>query len=211
MIGSAKSLFRKIVAFPRSSGIGTLSWQARRSNSDLKAALIEPMLREFECRSVLDIGCNAGEVSRKVSKDRFVVGLDGALDTRGFERPFEGVALGQVRVSMKVLETTPVFDAVMLLSVHHQWYASMSAIEADNLFSAVLNRAAKIVFIEFAAINDKYGGNQGFIDNHADSVISYASEFLSRFVPKEKISYLGKCSELMSKEPYRYMFMINRR
>ena len=53
-----------------------LSWQARKDNSNCKAALINNELSHMSALSVLDIGCNAGQVSRLLSSDRFVVGID---------------------------------------------------------------------------------------------------------------------------------------
>ena len=186
-----------------------VAWQARRKNSEIKADLIEPELHRLKCFSVLDVGCNAGAVSRRVSHARFVVGLDGNLDTSGFDNPFDGVALGQVRIDLPFLETIPAFDAVLLLSVHHQWYAKMPHKDADSLFAALINKAKKAVFVEFAAINEKYGGDQGFVDNQPESVVDYAMRFLTRFTKNECVKYLGATPEYPGKESYRYMFLID--
>ena len=184
------------------------SWQAQKANSSIKADLIEPELNKLDCKSLLDIGCNAGEIARRLSHNRFVVGLDGNLDTRGFACPFDGVALGNVRVCDTILDAAPSFDAILLLSVHHQWYASMDKKNADNLLSAVMGKARKALFIEFSAINEKYGCDQGFVDNDAESVKAYAKKFLGGFISEERIKYLGACPEFPEKEPFRYMFLV---
>lgn len=191
------------------SGRNNVSWQARKKNSSLKAELIKPILDQHQVRNVLDIGCNAGQVSRSVSKNRFVVGLDGHLDPRGFENPFDGVALGQMRINSEVLSTIPAFDCVLLLSVHHQWIMSMDGAAADNLFSEVLKKARKVFIVEFASINEKYGKDQGFTDNDSASIQEYATTYLEKFVSAEQISYLGETPEFPGREPLRYMFAVN--
>ena len=54
------------------SGRNNVSWQASKKNSSLKPELIRPILDQYQVRNVLDIGCNVGQVSRSVSKNRFV-------------------------------------------------------------------------------------------------------------------------------------------
>lgn len=184
-----------------------LSWQARKNNSGCKASLIEPELVRLGCKSVLDIGCNAGEVARRVSKDRFVVGIDGKLDTRGFDDPSLGVALGKVRFSLELAPRLPHFDAALLLSVHHQWYASYGKDAAHSLVLSVLEVARKAVFVEFSALNSKYASDMGFIDNDRDSVLEFACDFLGQFPPVARVAYLGACPEFTTKEPFRFLFM----
>ena len=186
-----------------------LSWQARKDNSHCKAALINNELSNIPASSVLDIGCNAGQVSRLVSSERFVVGIDIDVDILGFSDPLGGVALGKIPLDLDVLSRMPNFDAILLLSVHHQWYKLMGEDVADQLFSSVLNKANKVLFVEFPALNRKYGYQDKFIDNNPESVKDFALDFLVRFVDKEQIKYLGKCKDNIKKEPFRYMFMIN--
>ena len=200
---------RIYLAIPLS--LSPLSWQSRKRNSSEKAALILPELARLRCGNVVDIGCNAGEVSRLVSPGRFVVGLDAVVDTTGFKNPLQGVALGQNRVSVSLVELMPRFDAILLLSVHHQWYAGMEHSQADELFKVILSSPIKAVLVEFAAINAKYGSDQGFLDNDEESVKSYASIFLKQCISLgDQVKFLGKSSELPGKEPYRFMFLIEK-
>lgn len=186
-----------------------LSWQAKKNNSFCKANLITPELERLECKSVLDIGCNAGQVSRELCENRFVVGLDQKLDLNGFQNPLNGVALGEFTFSSQSAKLIPKFDAVLLLSVHHQWYAGKSKLVADEIFQQVISIANKAVFIEFAALNSKYGDTSQFTDNDENSIKYFAYSFLEKFSPKEKIKFLGSCPE-SSCEPVRYMFMIDK-
>lgn len=186
-----------------------LSWQATKRNSACKASLIRPELERLQCRSVLDVGCNAGQVARELSSDRFVVGIDGHLDTRGFSDPMKGVALGEFSLDLDNAEYLPRFDAVLLLSVHHQWYAAGDEPAADALFGQALSIARTAVFVEFAALSEKFGPIKRFLDNDAASVQSFARDFLAQFTVSDKVKFLGSCTE-SDHEPYRFMFLIEK-
>jgi len=186
------------------------SWQYRKNNSGAKVALIDPWLQRYRCRSILDIGCNAGQVSRMLSADRFVVGIDGCLDVSGFAKPFHGVALGNMRLTPELLELIPPFEAVTLLSVHHQWHELQGDEQAKALFSRVASLPSKLLFVEFAAVNSKFGRVNGdlFIDNDEASVLAYARQYLQEVLPSRygHVEYLGPTPEFVGFEPFRYLF-----
>lgn len=186
-----------------------VSWQARKRNSTCKADLIRPELERLNCRSVLDIGCNAGQVARELSHGRFVVGLDQNLDFRGFSDPLKGVALGEFPLGLDNVQHLPRFDAVLLLSVHHQWYSKHDDSEADEMFRRVVSIAGRAVFVEFAALSAKFGSVERFVDNDATSVKSFAKKFLARFGSNEDAKFLGCCPE-SEREPQRFMFMLEK-
>lgn len=72
------------------------SWQANKNNSHCKAILISEQLHLLGVKSVLDIGTNAGAVARLLSENYFVVGIDQKLDFRGYAKPLENLALGEI-------------------------------------------------------------------------------------------------------------------
>jgi SAM-dependent methyltransferase len=183
------------------------SFQARRQNSREKVALLNPVLRELECRSVLDVGCNAGAVSRLLGEHYFVVGIDQRLNVSGFEHPFKSACLGEVQLSLENVRKMPMFDAVVLLSVHHQWHHHRGDTFAAEMVQAVAGRASKVFFIEFAALNRKYQeeGPSRFQDNDEASVTAYARDWLRAVLPDHQVRYLGKAVE-SPHEPYRFMF-----
>ena len=186
-----------------------VSWQAMKNNSYCKAELIRRELNRLNVKNILDIGSNAGAVARHLSENNFVVGIDQNLDTRGFEKPFENVALGEIPFNLENTQKIPDFDAVLLLSVHHQWLAELLEEEADALVKAAISIAKKVVFIEFAALNSKYSFSSKFEDNDENSVTNYAYDYLNRLQPQSKITYIGKCPESI-REPFRFMFMIEK-
>lgn len=185
------------------------SWQVERGNSGLKVALIREKLANVNVQNILDVGCNSGEVSRLLSQSYFVVGIDQKLDFRGVRKPLVGVPLGEVRLTKEVIGQLPIFDAAVVLSVHHQWIAESGLSHAKELLSSLFDKVARIMFLEFAALSSKYGGDQGFVDNHEESVVGYAVEFLSNIFPDQEIQFLGRVPESL-KEPYRFMMSVSR-
>lgn len=180
-----------------------------RNNAHFKAELIQRELKLRSVQSILDIGTNAGAVARLLSENNFVVGIDSNLDTRGLEKPFKNVALGEIPFSLENAQKIPDFDAVLLLSVHHQWLAELPEEEADALVKASILIAKKLVFIEFAALNKKYSFSGKFEDNDENSIINYALNYLNQLQPQSKITAIGKCPESVQ-EPFRFMFMIEK-
>lgn len=184
------------------------SWQSDKNNSYDKTALILPEIDRLSCKSVLDIGCNAGAVTRLLGRNVFAVGIDQNIDLRGYEHPLKGACLGEVQISEHNVKKIPEFDAVCLLSVHHQWHFYKGDGAAEEMVKAISKIACKVLFVEFAAINSKYTDNPGikkFEDNNEDSIREYAENWLSKVVPQHVVSYLGKTTE-STHEPYRYMF-----
>jgi hypothetical protein len=89
---------------------------------------------------------------------------------RGFKNPLDGVALGNIPFSREFVRKIPQFDAVLLLSVHHQWIAALPKDQADELFQAGVRLAKKAAFVEFASLNSKFAGKASFVDNDEESV-----------------------------------------
>jgi SAM-dependent methyltransferase len=188
-------------------GVVGKSWQAEKGNSQSKASLILPEIHRLSIGSILDIGTNAGQVARLVSNGNFVVGIDVNLDMRGFKNPLDGVALGNIPFSHEFVRKIPQFDAVLLLSVHHQWIAALPKDQADELFQAGVRLAKKAAFVEFVSLNSKFAGKASFVDNDQESVIEYARGYLRHLIPEGRVKYLGASPESLF-EPYRYMFLV---
>lgn len=185
-----------------------VSWQIRKGNSSTKFDLIRPILREQQIRSVLDVGCNAGIITRLAGEEGlFSVGVDGNVDFRGVVDPLNGACIGNIEMNSEMIDKLPRFDAILLLSVHHQFVAKFGDIWTQNFVFRLANKADKVFFIEFAALNSKYSatGNSLFIDNDDASVVSYARNWLAHALPSWDINYIGKVPESKT-EPFRFMF-----
>ena len=188
-------------------------YQILRNNLDSKTELILPVLRKLECKSILDVGCNAGELNRRLANEFFSVGIDQRVDLVGIKEPLRDIVLGEIKVNEKNLNMIPTFDAVSLFGVHHQWYKESGSDFCANLVKKIADRAGKVFFIQFAGINSKYQANDApdlFIDNDEDSIKKYAERWLLENLPENEVTYLGKTYEL-DIEPYRYMYSVIKR
>lgn len=160
--------------------------------------------------SALEVGCNKGLLVRRFANDGiFAVGLDvsphWAFDDN------ERAILGVWPVSSDNVQRLPSFDAVSLLSVHHQWVKDRGDEYAQCLVRDLYKKARICMFIEFAAIATKYGYQHGerFIDNDEESVTSYAKLWLAE-AGAEKSEFLGATRELEGKEPHRFLFVLRK-
>ena len=164
-----------------------------------------------ESRSSFEIGCNFGLLVKMFNDDgRFAVGIDTTDFWKGSQP--QGAILGKIELSPETIDQLPEFDMVCILSVHHQIVAKLGDEETKKLIEKLLSKARKGLFIEFAALSEKFGEpkNTLFKDNDENSVRAYARGWLESFCSSEQIDYLGKTRELEKTEPYRYLYAIKR-
>jgi SAM-dependent methyltransferase len=163
---------------------------------------------DLDVSSVLDVGCNAGEITRRMGEaGYFAVGIDKKVDVRGIENPLNGACLGNIDVDMSLISKLPLFDVILLLSVHHQMIKSNGDEWTKNFIRSLGSKCSKIFFIEFAGINSKYGKEDGelFIDNDEESVVTYGNEWLKKALPDFNCFFVDKITQT-KKEPYRFLF-----
>jgi SAM-dependent methyltransferase len=177
-----------------------------------KAMLIAEFLRGSEVsypQSVLDVGCNAGEITRYLNKEGFLtVGIDlhEVLDRVPPGRKHS--ALISFEVDSESVPHLPSFDSVLLLSVHHQWIATNGDTATRQLVHDLSDKARKTMVIEFSCLNVKYGrfNPELFVDNNPDSVTEYASTWLAETLPDFIFEFLGLNEEHPVDEPHRVLF-----
>ena len=86
-----------------------------------KFELIKPYLIENNVNSLLDIGCNAGEITRLIGNmGIFSVGIDKNINLNGSKKPLNKACLGNIELDFNMANKLPSFDAITILSVHHQ-------------------------------------------------------------------------------------------
>jgi SAM-dependent methyltransferase len=177
-----------------------------------KAMLITEFLRGSmgsHRQSVLDIGCNAGEVTRYLNNQGFLtVGIDRREVLARVPSGGRHFALIPFEVDSASVPRLPSFDCVLLLSVHHQWVATNGDATARELVRLLSGRAERTMVIEFSSLNAKYGHTHPelFDDNTPSSVIEYAVGWLATTLPNFVFSYLGLNEEHPVDEPYRVLF-----
>ena len=208
----AKSIKHIINKVKSKFNISKVPYQILRNNIPEKVKLILPLLNETNCKSVLDVGCNAGELNRELSQDFFSVGIDQKLELNGIKDPLKDVCLGEIKMTVDNVKKIPVFDAVCLFGVHHQWHKRYGKEKCEELVLMISEKAEKVFFIQFAGLNRKYQDNSRmdlFKDNDEESIRNYSEGWLGNICPDKEIYYLGKTPETRI-EPFRYMFAVKK-
>lgn len=192
---------------PKRTG-GYQSHRAPNTKFDLILGAIDPT----HLNSVLDVGCNEGELTKRFfDRGLFAVGIDMQPH---FWSPTsaqpEGPAFAVWPLSQERAEKLPTFDLVLLLSVHHQWVKIWGDEDARRLVQTLGERSRRYFVVEFAAIAGKYGANApDFRDNDEDSIVAYALKWLDSLGLGQP-RYIGKNPESMPKEPFRFVFVVDR-
>lgn len=181
-------------------------------NPTTKAALVADFLRRSvpnHPQSVLDVGCNAGEVTRHLNEQGFLtLGIDRPEVIARVRHDNNLAALLPFEVDAGSVSHLPSFDCVLLLSVHHQWVAVNGDAATRRLVRLLSKKAGKTMVMEFSCLNSKYGRLKPplFDDNAPDSVMEYATEWLAETLPDFTFEFLGLNKEHPVDEPYRVLF-----
>lgn len=188
-------------------------YQSTRA-TDAKFELISSQLDFSEVRNALDIGCNEGFITAQLTaRGIFAVGLDiaphfvGRFANSASPTP----AFGVLPITPESVTALPEFDAVFLLSVHHQWTKLYGDGYSRRLVEQLFVKVRRHFVIEFAAISSKYGfADPPFRDNDDASVVSWAQDWLRELKGVGGIRYLGRNPEHQRKEPFRHLFAVSR-
>ena len=159
-------------------------------------------------KNLLEVGCNQGKLVKFFADDGlFAVGID--MKDRWSGMKADDAIIGRYTVNLENISRIPEFNLICILSVHHQWVFASGDNLAQQTVGAIFEKPSIAVFIEFAALAEKYGYRAGqfFIDNDGPSVRAYAESWL-RAAGLESFSYLGKSRELPGKEPYRFLYVV---
>ena len=161
-------------------------------------------------KNSLEIGCSQGKLVNYFSSDGlFAVGIE-LKDSWKFSNNGKAV-LGVFPMTFDEIDKLPEFDIICLLSVHHQWVFKYGDVHVKKMITKIFSKAKFSLFIEFAALSEKYGygKNIKFIDNDESSVRAYAENWLNEFEISFNVKFMGKTRELEDKEPYRYLYKLS--
>ncbi len=141
--------------------------------------------------------------------ETFAVGVD--IRKHWESKDQGGALLGTYGITATTKNKLPSFDAILLLSVHHQWVNKHGEEYAKTVVETLYEKCNVCMYIEFAALAYKYGYKQGefFEDNDEESVTAYAQKWLTS-AGISTFSFLGPTRELANKEPFRYMFVLRK-
>lgn len=177
-----------------------------------KSNLIFSKIDLKQVNNVLDIGCNNGRIAMKFQKmGKFCVGIDAIPCFPSDIYNTDSPAFGLFTLTLEKVSLLPRFDLILLLSVHHQWIKQYGDQYAKQLVEKIIDKSIRYFIIEFAALSEKYGYKKPlFTDNNEESVKKYAEDWLNSINFSGNIKYIGKNKERAGREPYRYLYMIEK-
>lgn len=189
-----------------------------RAYQEKLAAAFEPRTRQLaaaippDATSVLDIGCNLGDITAWcAARGLWAVGIDSSPvlveDARRRHRDQANCAFMVQRLEPGDIPCLPVFDVVLLLSVHHHWLMAHGPGVAGAMLRDLAKRTGRVLVFEGASRNIRYGAYPpGFVDNDEASVTAYLRGYLEEHTGGEfrRIEALGKTPCVGEREPYRW-------
>lgn len=170
---------------------------------------------DYDDRSLVDIGCNAGVLTRQAARHGlFSVGIDGNREAISFARKKteaeERLSFMLWKMTPDDLGKIPEFDVVLLLSVYHQWVALYGNDEAGLMLRNVSGKCRRKLFFEPASIQRKYGVyKQNFVDGDERSVVEFNVQMISD-VTGLKVRFLGRSEAPDADERFRSLFIAER-
>lgn len=203
-----------------SSVLRALGLRRRRGTAyqEKLAGSLEARCRQLEAAlaadvaSALDIGCNLGDLTAWCARrGLWSVGLDSSLplieDARRRHGAVPMCSFMHQKLTPSDPAKLPVFDLVLLLSVHHHWLMEHGPDVAGQMLRDLAGRTGRVLVFEGASRNVRYGKYPpGFTDNDEASVTAYLRGYLDRHVGDcfTRIEPLGKTACVGEREPWRW-------
>lgn len=166
-------------------------------------------------RSLLDLGCNLGVLTRKAAElGMTAVGVDAmpkaVQQAQRLHRGVPGLAFMQLAITPETVERLPCCDVVFCLSVHHYWVAEYGEDTAWSMIRRLITSSSSRFFFEPASRRKKYGNNlPAFTDLDKDSLESYHLEKLREIAGADRVVNSLGATDCIGPEPFRLMFAVS--
>ena len=195
----------------------SLLYQSKRSLGTEQRLEMISARWDDEDRSLLDIACNLGEMTRYAAdKGLLALGID--YSTRAItaaSNAHDGIsnlAFMRFEITPESASKIPSFDVTLCLSVYHYWMEIYGEATAWSMVAQLIERTRRKFFFEPASLLKKYGANPppGVADLDREGLIDYHLNQLRRVVKEDwSVVHLGETS-CLGREPFRLLFMVSR-
>ncbi len=221
---SVASVISKAVRIYKRRGVAGIAAAARtklgREKDFQEKAGIDERLAQLDravpadTSSLVDIGCNLGMITAHFAeRGAFSIGID--IGQRLIERAnarhaaVANCGFMTMNLTPDNIATLPVFDTMLLLSVHHNWVQLYGPDDAGEMLRALSAKAGKTLIFEGPSRRGRYANHPPeFVDNDEASVTAYHEGYLQKYLGSEfsRIEPLGKttCWGEGDREPYRW-------
>jgi SAM-dependent methyltransferase len=205
------ALNRQLRHVGRALGLIAFYQRRRDSATEVRWSMIARALRPSD-RSLLDIGCNIGLITRLAAEHGlFALGID-VLDeaieeANRLHRGIPGLAFATLELAPGTIGALPSCDAALLLSVHHRWSHHHGEAASWAMIGELLRRT-RTLFFEPASSHVRYGdATPDFAENDSASIRDYVERHMRRVADGRRVTYLGATPSL-GQEPERLLFMV---
>ena len=170
-------------------------------------------------RTLLDVGANLGAFTARAAEAGFwALGIERhdylVRKARRVHRKVPHCAFMITELGPDDCAILPQFDAVLILSVYHNWYKAYGKENADLILRSLVSKSNDVTIFEGPSRLSRFGDTNlpDFIDNDEASVTQYYETLLKDVVGElaSEIRPLGKTPCIGEREPYRWMFAICR-
>lgn len=187
--------------------------KTRKEGTEARWEIISNNLDEGDA-SILDIGCNAGFITRKVAENgRYSIGIDkdeSIYIAKQQSKREENVGFMVGEITPENIEWLPTFDVIFLLSVYHHWHKNFGADTAKNMLRKLADKAENKIFFEPPSLRSKYSSEIPPInDLDKSSIKTYNIDLLTKSFPSGTVEYLGGTSKGELRDGQRHLFMVN--
>jgi ubiquinone/menaquinone biosynthesis C-methylase UbiE len=192
-------------------------YQAKRSlGTEQRWEMINAQLDDGD-RSLLDIGCNLGRMTRcAADKGLFAVGIDplsrAIASARESNRDAAHLAFMRSEITPQTVTKIPSFDVVLCLSVYHYWMALYGEATAWSMVGGLVERSKRKFFFEPASLLKKYGAHPpaDVADLHREGLVDYhLTRLREAGGANSTVLHLGETA-CLGREPFRLLFLLTR-
>jgi 2-polyprenyl-3-methyl-5-hydroxy-6-metoxy-1,4-benzoquinol methylase len=187
------------------------------ASANLRWSLITQELPS-DAGSLLDIGSNLGDFTERAARrGMWALGIESEAKLVGRARRLRDhiplCSFTHAQLDLDLSRKLPVFDVVLVLSVHHHWHMQFGPEVAQEMLQVLASKTKGVMIFEGASRTARYERDRpNFVDNDEQSVTQFYDQLLYQAVGSQfkEIRLVGKSPCVGEREPYRWMYSLRK-